>query len=247
MSKLFIPSTQAKDSELGTIETDRRGRTWVVTDVSCRGGGTRRIWKLQKSDDGFVLVEEGGALSTSCVEIPEEVQIATEKQRRRERLGKHLDTAKGHLATGAGILGSGAAKAAGKGLELGKAGAGILGTGAVKVAGHGLELGKAGVGILGSGAVKAANHGLEFGKNGIKFLASGRLELEVAASLEVLGTGAVKAAGHGVNIGSAVGNWLGSQARTCGDKISEWMSEPPTEEFEMLSIAGIEDGEFDEL
>ena len=112
MSKFFVPSTQAKDTELGTTENDRRGRTWVVTDVKGRGGGKRRIWKLQQSADGFVLVEGGGALTTSCVAIPEEVVLATEKQRQRERLGEKLETVKELLAEGAIVIGEGVVGAA---------------------------------------------------------------------------------------------------------------------------------------
>jgi len=107
MSKYFVPSTQAKDTELGTTENDRRGRTWVVTDVSFRGGGKRRVWKLQQTAYGFVLVEDGGALTTCSVEISEEVLLATEKQRQRERLGKQLETVKELLGDGAVMIGGG--------------------------------------------------------------------------------------------------------------------------------------------
>ena len=53
---IFRPATPTQDLEIGSTEKDRRGRTWVVCRVETEKG-SRILWKMMKSDFGFVLVD----------------------------------------------------------------------------------------------------------------------------------------------------------------------------------------------
>jgi hypothetical protein len=106
MSKNFKPSTTAKKTDVGTTEEDRLGRTWIVSTAVCRGGGTRRIWKLQRTGDDFVLVEEAGALSASTVPVPEEVQKEVARQQKRTELLDQYNEAQERVVNGAVTVGT---------------------------------------------------------------------------------------------------------------------------------------------
>ena len=100
MSKIFIPSTPAKKTDIGTTEDDRRGRTWVVSTAACRGGGTRRIWKIQRTGDDFVLVDQAGTLSSSTVPVPEEVRMEITRQKKIKELLHQYNDAQERFVNG---------------------------------------------------------------------------------------------------------------------------------------------------
>ena len=116
---MFIPKTPAKDAEIGTVEEERIVRTWVVGRVPCRGGASRKVWKIQTICDGFVMVVQEDTPLVHEIQIPEEIKNAIESQRQMTQMLEKYEITKTVVVDGAILVTSGMGHLVGKANDCG--------------------------------------------------------------------------------------------------------------------------------